>query len=144
MMTQTMTKNEYKKYCQDIVCKVSTEEFYQKTDAVKVLPFDFSAYPQLDSETKKWINAICDEEDNLVVNRTLYTGLFINNYWSLGQKINLNAGCLEAYSGFYFSDEQQLVLSYCEGDIYIYVFDDEGAYKDELLKQYEWFESEDR
>lgn len=143
-MTQTMTKNEYKKYCQDIVCKVSAEEFYKMIESVKVLPFDFTFHPQLNKVTQKWINAVCDEENNLFGNGTLYTGLLINSYWSLGQKMNLNAGVLESYSGFYYDDEQMLILSYCEGDIYIYVFSDEQLYKEELKRNYTWFSSDDR
>lgn len=143
-----MTKNEFKEFQKKCAERFWNEPGYGKKemdaelDAVEIIPLDFSAYPQIDEETGKWINALFSEEDKDRKGNYMLRG-FTRHEMAEVEKLGLYYGdYADAYSFYAFNDTKMLLYTYCEGDTTLKIFSDKGKYDEAVADELAWWKEQ--
>ena len=143
-----MTKNEYQEFVKKCAERYWNEPGYTMEkmnadcDAIEILPLDLSAYPQIDEETGKWINALFKEEDTDRNGNYMLRG-FTRHEMAEVDRLGLYYGdYANAYSFFAFNDDKYLIYEYTEGDTTLKIFPDKESYQREYNATLSWFREE--
>lgn len=110
----------------------------------ELTPLDLSAYPNINSLTATWINKLFDEEST---DRNGNPMLRSHSYHVMAemQKLGVSLGeYSDAISGWGYSDAQQIVYGYCEGDTTLQMFATEDEYRKEKMETLDWWKGERR
>ncbi len=109
-----------------------------------IIPFDFSAFPQVKTDTAKYINSYFGEEDTDKKGNCMFRGFIGDNldtWYRDKEKLSLNyAPYGFYYSGFGFNDAEMLIYTWCEGDTTLTMFNDREKYLKERAETEKWFE----
>lgn len=139
-MTATIvSRKDIHNYLESLVSRVyDKNDTYNLDDYFKaeweLEPIDFTDYPQIKTETRKWIEKFFDEEDTDKNGHTIYRGFHGDNIkrWYLEkEKLGLYCHYGFYYAGCGWNDEEMLVYTFCEGDITLKMFNDRKEYETE-------------
>ena len=112
-----------------------------RTIDIKYTPLDLSKFPQLTTETGKWLNAMFTEE---TTNRHGEYMLKSHAYHPLDEMQKLN--CIfrdgDGIHCWGYNDNELLIYEYCEGDTYCTIFKDRESYKTEKKETIRWWKEE--
>ncbi len=142
-----MTKNEYQKYAQKCANRFYNESGYTRKDfdadldAVEVLPFNLSAFPQLSENAVSWINALFSSEKIDKNGNYMLRG---RTYYEVSemQVLNLHYGDYGRSLSFWgYNDEEMLIYTYCEGDTTLTIFSKREVYEQEKEETLNWYKA---
>lgn len=146
-MTIKCTRNEMHEILKNAVndCyngKMSWSE-YNKLE-FDITPLDFSKFPEIKEETRKYIDSVFDKEDTDKNGNYMLRG-FIGDSLKKWYMDKEKLGCNYApygfyYSGFGFNDSEMLIYTWCEGDTTLTIFNDRKKYEAERKSTEKWFD----
>lgn len=142
-----MTKNEYQEYVKQCAHRFHTEsgysirDFEHDTEAVTVLPFDLSKFPQIKEHTQKMINILFEEEDkdkdgNYMLRGASHFGHEYTEMQTLGCKYGDYSN---GYSFFAYNADEYLIYTYCEGDTTLTIYSTKEEYDKGYSDTYAWY-----
>ena len=141
-----MTHNEYAKYCREAMEKYwnsgSFKDFKKDIKDIEVIPYELSEYPKLSEESKNGINALFAEEDVDKNGKRLFKG-FCNTeiIWKVRERLGIHVKEGNYISGYGVNNDEYLILSWCEGDIFLQVFSTEDEFRKEDASCREFYEN---
>ena len=113
-----------------------------KDDEYEILPLDLSAYP-LSEATKRIVNVNFMEETSNRNGDYMLAGHWWSDLsWQFAKKCDFEFVQVDGYSSYAYSDEQQAVFTYTEGDIYFTPFTDKDKYEIEKERTIKFYEEE--
>lgn len=128
-----ITRNEYYNL-------IRTTGRIPKNDEYDILPLDLSAYP-LSEVTKRIVNTNFTEETTNRNGEYMLTGHWWSDLsWQFAKKCDFEFVQVDSYSSYAYSDVQQAVFTYTEGDIYFTPFTDKEKYETEKERTIKFYE----
>lgn len=143
-----MTNNEYQKFLKANADKIwnkninySYQDYCKDADNVEILPFDLSKY-NLPKDIEKNINNCFSEDHYNKDNEYVLEGSAISEeqWYKITDKLNLKRVTGYYYSGYCYNNEFNFYMTYCEGDLYLHLFEDKESYKKSLEKTIKWYD----
>ena len=130
-----ITRNEYYNL-------IRTTGRIPKDDEYDILPLDLSAYP-LSETTKRIVNINFSEETTNRNGDYMLAGHWWSDLsWQFAKKCDFEFVQVDGYSSYAYSDEQQAVFTYTEGDIYFTPFTDKDKYETEKERTIKFYKEE--
>lgn len=130
-------RNEYFSLAQQRLCE---GKYASLDDEYEIVPLTFSEYPLLSEVTKMIVDANFIEED-----KDRHGEYMLRGHWmtdlscQFADRCDFDLEYASGYSAYAFSDEQQALFTYCEGDITFSPYWDKKTYekrKKEMLDFY--------
>ena len=143
-----MTRAEAEKYRDEITQKywnrtISYKKFSELWDAVELLPYDLSAFPQLKPDTVEWINKMFLKDFETSRNGNQMLRGFTRCEPIEVACLNLHYGdYADAISFFAYNDEEMLIYTFTEGDTTLQIFNDKEKYEAEKRDMYNFYKAE--
>lgn len=133
-MKYTIKRKDYHNFLNECIDKcyagiMSWKDY--KTMEIEFEPIDFTPYPAITKETRKWIEKLFTDEDTDRNGNYMLRG---HTYHEYQEKMALNMEMGDGgngYSWWAFNDEEMLIYTYCEGDTTLTLLKDREAYESE-------------
>lgn len=143
-----MTHNEYRGFLKLNANRIYKEEGYsykhycEDAANVDILPFELSEY-NLPEEIVKTINNIFTEETTSSKGEYMLKGFAESEdeWYEISDKLNLQRVTGYFYSGYCYNNDLKFYMTYCEGTLYLKLFQSEEEYKESLKNTIEWYKS---
>lgn len=135
-MEKKITRNDYYNLIME-TGKIPKDGEYE------ILPLDLSRFGHLTERTVEWLNKIFTEE-TLDKNGEymLKTHNLENQSYLIMQIFKMNMTMVDGCSAYAFSDDEMMVYTYCEGDMYMTLFDDREKYAAEKKETIRFYKEE--
>ena len=142
-----MTNNDYKEFLKVNASRIWNDENYsykdycKDADNVEIIPFDLIKY-NLSEDIEKNINNYFTNDYYNKDNEYILKGFseFEDQWYKITDKLNLKREMGYYYTGYCHNDEFNFYMTYCEGDLYLHLFEDKESYKKSLEKTIKWYE----
>lgn len=109
-----------------------------------ITPLDFSKFPEIKEETRKYIDSVFDKEDTDKNGNYMLRGFIgdsLHKWHRDKEKLHCNyAPYGFYYSGFGFNDSEMFIYTWCEGDTTLTIFNDRKKYEAERKSTEKWFD----
>ena len=131
--------------------KISRNDYYNliretgripKNDEYEIIPLDLSAY-SLSETTQCIVNINFTEETTNRNGDYMLSGHWWNDLcYQFAKKCEFDLVYVDGYSAYAYSDEQMVVFTYTEGDIYLTPFTDREKYEKEKVDTIRFYKEE--
>ena len=144
-----MTHNQFRKFLEDNASRLYTdghytiEDYNRDADSVVILDYDLDRF-HLSEDVQKIINRFFDTDEVNSLGHALFRGHLVNDNYigPIANYLGCESVCLESYRGFYKSDANKCLFSYCEGDINLVLCENEKEYQEEVASYCNFYEIE--
>ena len=144
-----MTHNEYQEFLKKMASKIFSDKNYTYSDylkdanSIEVLPFNLEKF-NLTEDIEKCINVYFKEEyiDKDGIYSLKGFSESVDEWHRLTDKLGLKREMGYYYSGYCHNDNLNFYMTYCEGDLYLKLFDNKEIYKKSLNETIKWYEEE--
>lgn len=142
-----MTNNEYQLFLKSNASKLWTKnnnygmkEYTKDSLSVEILPFDLEKY-NLSTALEKIINSEFTEEFTNKDGELVLKGFTESedNWYKITDQLNLKRSMGYYYSGYCNNEDFNFYMTYCEGDLYLYLFTSKEEYKKSLQRTIQWY-----
>lgn len=142
-----MTNNEYQEYLKKNASRIYNEEGYtmknynEDADNVELLDFDLSMY-NLPDDVKMAINSYFMEETTDRNDHRMFKGRSMSEgqWCRITYALKLKRVYGYYYSGYCYNNELKMYMTYCEGDLYLKIYENQEEYETRLQETIKWYE----
>lgn len=149
MANLRLTHNEYSEYAKKSLGRVYDKnepaygfnQYLEDVKNVEVIPYDLSEY-NLPEEIEKAINSIFTEETTNEKGEYMLVGFSesVEDWRKITDRLGLKRTMGYYYSGYCHSENENMYMTYCEGDLYLKLFKNKEDYNKSLQEAIEFYE----
>ena len=145
---EPISRNDYHKALQDYISEIykgtpgyTWKEYFNYEP--EIIPLDLSAYPQIPTEMKDFINKYFDTETE-DRNGNYMLKAFDNSRleYALADKLGVTIREANGYNFWGVNEEAMLSYSWTEGDVYLTLFNDRTKFEQDIRETEEWYEEQ--